>query len=215
LTQFINRKDAGQQLARYLGHYIGQADVLVLALPRGGIPVGAEVARLLHAPLDVILVRKLGVPGQEELAMGAIASGGLRVLNEDVIQSLHISPETIEQITHQEQTELARREMAYRRDRAPVDVRDRTVILTDDGLATGASMYAAVMVIRERHPARVVVAVPVAAAETVLTFQKLADEVICALTPSPFYGVGAWYEDFSQVDDEQVRFLLEKYELRP
>jgi putative phosphoribosyl transferase len=214
LAQFINRKDAGQQLARHLGRYIDQTDVLVLGLPRGGIPVGAEIAKLLHAPLDVFLVRKLGVPGQEELAMGAIASGGVRVLNEEVIRQIGITSETIEQVTQIERAELKRREEAYRGDRPTLDARGKTVILVDDGLATGASMYAALLAIREQHPARIVVAVPVAAPETFHAFQALVDEMICALTPTPFYGVGAWYEDFSQVSDEQVRALLDRYDFR-
>jgi putative phosphoribosyl transferase len=214
LAQFINRKDAGQQLARHLGRYIHQTDVLVLGLPRGGIPVGAEIAKLLNAPLDVFLVRKLGVPGQEELAMGAIASGGVRVLNEEVIRQVRIPAETIERVTQLERAELQRREEAYRGDRPPLDVRGKTIILVDDGLATGASMYAALLAIREQHPAWIVIAVPVAAPETIHSFQSLVDEMVCVLTPTPFNGVGAWYEDFSQVSDEQVHVLLIRHEFR-
>lgn len=214
MAQFINRKDAGQQLARHLGRYIHQTDVLVLGLPRGGIPVGAEIAKLLNAPLDVFLVRKLGVPGQEELAMGAIASGGVRVLNEEVISQIRIPAETIERVTQLERAELQRREEAYRGDRPPLDVRGKTIILVDDGLATGASMYAALLAIREQHPAWIVIAVPVAAPETIHSFQSLVDEMVCVLTPTPFNGVGAWYEDFSQVSDEQVHVLLIRHEFR-
>jgi putative phosphoribosyl transferase len=212
LAQFIHRKEAGRFLARHLAAYIGVTNSLVLALPRGGVPVGAEVARVLQAPLDVFLVRKLGVPGEEELAMGAIASGNVRVLNDELIGQLGISTETIDEVTRREQTELERRERAYRGDRPPVDVHDKTVILVDDGLATGASMYAAVLAVKGGNPARTVVAVPVAAPETCHTFQNYVDEIICAITPTPFYGVGAWYEDFSQVSDEQVRELLEDNE---
>ncbi len=213
MAQFIHRKEAGRFLARHLGGYLGMTNILVLALPRGGVPVAAEVARVLQAPLDVFLVRKLGVPGEEELAMGAIASGGVRVLNEDLISQLGISVETIDEVTRREQAELERRERVYRGDRPPADVRSKTVILIDDGLATGASMYAAVLAVKRGNPARTVVAVPVAAPETCLTFQSYVDEVICAVTPTPFYGVGAWYEDFSQVSDEQVRELLEDNDL--
>ncbi len=209
LEMFINRKEAGRQLARHLRQYIGVANVLVLALPRGGVPVAAEVAGVLRAPMDVFLVRKLGVPGQEELAMGAIASGGVRVLNEDLIHELEIPEEIIEETTLREQDELARREKLYRGDRPPVDVHEKIVILIDDGLATGASMYAALLAVREGHPAHTIVAVPVGAPETCQSFQRSVDEIICALTPAPFYGVGSWYEDFSQVSDEQVRDLLE------
>jgi predicted phosphoribosyltransferase len=180
----------------------------VLALPRGGVPVAYEVAAALHAPLDVFLVRKLGVPGHEEYAMGAIASGGVRVLNEEVVQGLGIPRFRIEAAAAREEQELARRERAYRGDRPPPEVRGRTVILVDDGLATGASMRAAVMALRRLQPARIVVAVPTAAPETCEQMRGLADEVVCATTPEPFRAVGLWYEDFPQTSDEEVGALL-------
>jgi predicted phosphoribosyltransferase len=184
--------------------------VLVLALPRGGVPVAYEVARALDAPLDVFLVRKLGVPGHEELAMGAIASGGVRVLNEDVVHHLRIPDEAIEKVARREQQELERREREYRGDRPPPEVSGRTVILIDDGLATGSTMRAAVMALRQQRPARIIVAVPAAAESTCDEFRAEVDEVFCAITPEPFYAVGLWYEDFSQTTDEEVRDLLER-----
>jgi len=205
---FRNRIDAGQYLAGKLKRYAGRDDVVVLALPRGGVPVGYEVARELGAPLDIFLVRKLGVPGQEELAMGAIASGGVRVLNEEVVRGLGIPAEVIEAVTEKEQRELERRERAYRADRPMPDVRDRIVILIDDGLATGSTMRAAVAALRKHRPARIVVAVPVGAPDTCADLRQEADEVICARQPEPFYGVGAWYQDFSQTTDQEVRDLL-------
>ena len=197
-------------LADRLRHYAGRPDVLVLALPRGGVPVGYEVARTLGAPLDVFLVRKLGVPGHEELAMGAIASGNVRVLNPDVVAMLHIPSHVIDDIAAREEIELRERERSYRDDRPPLDARGRVVILVDDGLATGATMRAAAASLRRHGVARIVVAVPVAAEETCDALRPEVDEVICTATPQPFYAVGAWYDDFSQTDDAEVRTLLQR-----
>jgi predicted phosphoribosyltransferase len=207
--RYRDRADAGRVLAQSLERYAGRDGLLVLALPRGGVPVGYEVARALRAPLDVFLVRKLGVPGHEELAMGAIASGSVRVLNADVVEHLHIPDAVIDAVAEREQEELERRAREYRGDRPPPDVRGRTVILVDDGLATGSSMRAAAAALREQQPARLVVAVPVAAAATCHEFKGEVDDVLCALTPEPFYAVGVWYEDFSQTTDEEVRQLLD------
>lgn len=206
---FRDRHDAGRQLAGELGDLQGTPDVLVLALPRGGVPVGYEVARALPAELDVLVVRKLGVPGQEELAMGAIASGGVRVVNEEVRQWLRIPDTTIDRVAEREALELARRERAYRGDRPPAAVEGRTVVLVDDGLATGSTMRAAVLAVRARAPRRIIVAVPVAAPETCRALGEVADEVRVVATPEPFYAVGQWYEEFSQLSDEEVRALLE------
>ena len=205
---FRNRSDAGQALARKLSAYANRPDTLVLALPRGGLPVAFEVAEALNAPLDVFLVRKLGVPGYEELAMGAIASGGIRIVNRDVIRELRIGQQDIERVAAIESDELARRERLYRGDRPPLDVQDRTVILIDDGLATGSTMRAAAEAIRQQRPARLIVAVPIAATDTCEAFRSEVDEIICAVTPEPFYAVGLWYEDFSQTTDDEVRDLL-------
>jgi putative phosphoribosyl transferase len=205
---FKNRADAGRRLAERLDQYARRADVIVLALPRGGVPVGYEVAHALGAPLDVFLVRKLGVPGREELAMGAIASGGVRVLNEDVVSDLGIPPHWVDVVADRELDELRRRETAYRDGRPAPDVRDKTVILVDDGLATGASMRAAVAALRKRGPAAIVVAVPVGAAQTCDELRDLADDVVCAQMPDPFYAVGSWYADFDQTTDDEVRALL-------
>jgi predicted phosphoribosyltransferase len=205
---FRDRVEAGQALGEHLTAYADRPDVLVLALPRGGVPVGFEVAQALHAPLDVFLVRKLGVPGHEELAMGALASGDVLVLNEEVVRALDISEEEIAAAVAAEGQELRRRERAYRGDRPPPDVRDRTVILVDDGLATGSTMRAAVAALRRQGPARVVLAVPLGAAETCADFRQVADEVVCARTPEPFYAVGLWYDDFTQTTDAEVRGLL-------
>jgi len=210
MALFKDRRDAGKQLAQELSAYAGRSDVIVLALPRGGVPVAYEVARALNAPLDIFIVRKLGLPGHEELAIGAIASGGIRVLNHDIVQALKIPQTMIDTVTRQELQELERRERAYRGDRPPPEVRGRTVILIDDGLATGASMRAAVAALRAQNPARIVVAVPTAAPETCAAFESEVDEIVCAMTPEPFYGVGRWYEDFSQTTDEEVRALLEE-----
>jgi len=212
--KFQDRTEAGWLLAKKLMAYQNCPDVLVLALPRGGVPVADEVARALDAPLDIFLVRKLGVPGHEELAMGAIASDGVRVMNENVTQYLHIPDEVIEEVAAKEQQELERRERLYRQDRPPLDVQGRTVILIDDGLATGSTMRAAAAALRQQHPARIVVAVPVAASSTCDEFKDEVDEVICGVTPEPFYAVGLWYEDFSQTTDEEVRDLLERAVLR-
>ena len=207
---FRDRTDAGRQLAARLTEYADRPDVIVLALPRGGVPVGYEVARALHAPLDVFLVRKLGLPGQEELAIGAIASGGVRVLNREVVDALQIPDEVIETVTAKESRELERRERVYRGDRPLPDLRGQTVILVDDGLATGSSMRAAIAALRQQGPARIVVAVPVGAPQTCAEFEAEADETVCARTPEPFYAVGLWYDDFRQTSDEEVRELLER-----
>jgi putative phosphoribosyl transferase len=208
--RFHDRHHAGQALAGRLARYARRPDVLVLALPRGGVPVGYEVARALGAPLDVFLVRKLGVPGQEELAMGALASGGVLVRNPDVIAALDIADDVLYSVAGREQQELRRRERLFRGDRPAPAVTRRTVILVDDGLATGSTMRAAVAALRRLDPARVVVAVPVGAAETCDELAGEADEVVCAQTPAPFMAVGMWYEDFTQTTDEEVRQLLEQ-----
>jgi putative phosphoribosyl transferase len=207
---FRNRTEAGRALARALSHYAGRDDVVVLALPRGGVPVAYEVAKELGAPLDVFLVRKLGVPGHEELAMGAIASGGVLVLDESAVRWLGISEEQIQEALRRELEELRRRETAYRDGRPPRDLRGKTVILVDDGLATGSSMRAAARAVRRHGPARTVIAVPVASRSTCDQFRDEVDEVVCAVTPTPFYSVGSWYDDFSQTSDEEVRELLQQ-----
>ncbi len=206
--RFADRHQAGVALASSLTAYAGRADVLVLALPRGGVPVGYEVARALGAPLDVFMVRKLGVPGHEELAMGAIASGGVRVMNDGVLHALRVPPGAVDEVAAREGEELERRERAYREGRPPPEVEGRTVLLVDDGLATGATMRAAAAAVRELGPARIVVAVPVAARETCEMMEEEVDEVVCALTPDPFQAVGLWYDDFSQTTDEEVGALL-------
>jgi predicted phosphoribosyltransferase len=195
-------------LADRLSQFADKGNVVVLALPRGGVPVAYEVARALAAPLDVFVVRKLGLPGHPELAMGAIAGGGVRVLNEDVLESVPVSHAAIDAVTRTEQLELQRRERAYRDGRPPVPIEGRVVILVDDGLATGSTMRAAVLAIRRLHPARVVVAVPVGAWQTCQALGEVADEVVCPFTPEPFTAVGLWYADFSQTTDEEVRQLL-------
>ncbi|MGT2478102.1 phosphoribosyltransferase [Methylobacterium oryzae CBMB20] len=205
---FRDRAEAGRELARKLASFAGRPDLVILALPRGGVPVAAAVADALHAPLDVFVVRKLGVPGYEELAMGAIASGGVRVLNDEIVASLKVPAYLIEQVTAQEREELQRRERVYRGGRAPAEVRGRTVILVDDGLATGASMQAAIRAIRQRAPKEVVVAVPTASRDTVERLKHEADAVICADLPEPFWAVGAAYRDFTQTSDDEVRRLL-------
>jgi predicted phosphoribosyltransferase len=205
---FRDRRDAGRRLAAELSDYADQSDVLVLALPRGGVPVAYEVARALHAPLDVFMVRKLGVPGYEELAMGAIATGGLRVLDQELLRMLDIPPDVIERVTAIETSELERRERQYRGDRPPPDVRGRTVILIDDGLATGSTMRAAIAALKKEGAKRIVVAVPVAPPETCEALRAQVDDVVCAVTPEPFRAVGLWYGDFSQTTDEEVRDLL-------
>jgi predicted phosphoribosyltransferase len=205
---FLDRRDAGRALGAKLASYRNRNDVVVLGLPRGGVPVAFEVALALDAPLDVFLVRKLGSPGQEELAMGAIASGGVRVLNPTVIRSLRISAEEIERATRREEEELRRRELSYRGDRPPLDLRSRIAILVDDGLATGSSMRAAVEAARKLAPARIVVAVPVAPFSTAREMRRIADDVVCVATPEPFDSVGRFYEGFDQTTDEEVRELL-------
>ena len=205
---FHNRADAGRQLATHLSHYQDQPGVSVLALPRGGVPVGFEVAQALGAPLDVFLVRKLGVPGHEELAMGAIATGGVQVLNQDVLRMLPIPRSLIARVAAAEQLELERRERLYRGNRPPPVVRGRTIILVDDGLATGSTMRAAIQALRQQEPERIVAAVPVGAAQTCSEFEREADETICALAPDPFYAVGYWYAEFEPTTDDEVRELL-------
>src|SRR5450759_4086229 len=206
--RFRNRTEAGRQLGAQLTQYAGRSDVIVLGLPRGGIPVAHEVAARLEAPLDVFLVRKLGVPGHPELAMGAIAAGGIKVLSHDLIRDLAIPPALIEQVAVRERLELERRDALFRGNRRPPVVRDRTVILVDDGLATGSSMQAAVLALRQHAPARIVVAVPVGARETCERLRRLADEVVCVATPEPFDAVGLWYEECAQTtDDEVTRFI--------
>lgn len=210
MIRFSDRRDAGKKLAQKLRHYAGRPDVLVMALPRGGVPVAYEVSRLLNVPMDIFIVRKLGLPGREELAIGAIATGGIRVLNDNVIRLLNVPEEVIRFVAERELQELQRREQSYRGDRPAPQVRDRTIILIDDGLATGASMRAAVKGLRAQHPARIVVAVPAAAVEVCEAFRHEVDEIVCAMTPEPFQGVGRWYEDFRQMTDDEVRSLLEE-----
>jgi putative phosphoribosyl transferase len=210
VTPFRDRAQAGQFLATKLKGYVGRRDVLVLALPRGGVPVAFEVAKALNAPLDVFLVRKLGVPGNEELAMGAIATGGVLVLNDDVVQGLDIPDNVIDAVASEERRELERRERAYRGDRPSPYVQGRTVILVDDGLATGSTMRAAVAALRRQQPTHIVVAVPIAAPSTCDEFRSEVDEIVCAITPEPFYAVGLWYADFSQTTDKEVHDLLER-----
>lgn len=207
---FRNRQEAGRALAQALEAYRDRGDVVMLALPRGGVPVGYEVARALGAELDLMLVRKLGFPGQEELAMGAIATGGVQVLNEEVVRQASIPPQVIERVAQQERRELERRQQAYRGDRPLPQIAGRCVILVDDGLATGSTMRAAVRALRQQGPGRVVVAVPVAPPETCQVLRQEVDEVICLMTPRAFGGVGRWYEDFSQISDEEVRWLLQR-----
>lgn len=205
---YEDRREAGQLLAGRLKHFKGRTDVVVLALPRGGVPVAHEVARALDVPLDVFLVRKLGVPGHRELAMGAIASGGVRVLNEEVVAMFGLPAGIIDAVAREEQAELERRERAYRDGRAPVALRGRIVVLIDDGLATGSTMKAAVQAVRAHDPARIVVAVPVGSPETCREFADVADEIVCARAPAYFAAVGQWYRDFAQTSDEEVRELL-------
>ena len=206
--RFRDRAHAGRALARALLAYAGRDDVVVLALPRGGVPVAAELARALGAQLDVFVVRKLGLPGHEELAMGAVAPGGVLILDDRLVRGLGIPDEVLQETVEKELRELERREAAYRAGRPPLDLEGKTVILVDDGLATGATMRAAALALRKYRPARVVVAVPVASAETCDEFRADVDEIVCALTPSPFHAVGLWYDDFSQTSDEEVRELL-------
>ena len=207
-TQFFDRTEAGQFLAETLSTYANRDDVVVLALPRGGVPVGAEVAKMLNAPLDVFVVRKLGLPGHPELAMGAIASGGVRVFNGEVVNALRISDEVIDAVSAEELIELQRREKAYRAGLPPLDVEGKTVIVVDDGVATGSTMLAAVSALRQLNAARIVVGAPVIAASTYSDTQRAADEVAAVMMPEHFYAVGQWYEDFFQTSDQEVRDLL-------
>lgn len=207
---FEDRAEAARVLATKLRKYANRSDVVILALPRGGVPVGYAVAQELNAPLDIFAVRKLGVPGYEELAMGAIASGGVRVLNEDVVEQLNISSKAIDNVARREQVELERRERLYRGDRPPMNLRDQIVILIDDGLATGSTMRAAVRALRALQPARIVVAVPVGPRSSCVELMEEADEIVCAVMPEPFDGVGRWYRNFQQTTDQEVRELLDQ-----
>src|SRR6218665_404821 len=209
-SRFQDRRDGGRVLAERLGAWRGRADVVVLALPRGGVPVGFEVARALGAPLDIFLVRKLGMPGDEEVALGAIAAGGVRVLDRELIEQCGIGPETLARLTEREEREIARRNRLYRGERPAPDAHGRTVILVDDGLATGATMRAAVEALRKEAPARLIVGVPVAAKETCEALRDEVDDIICARTPEPFWAVGDWYQDFEQTSDEEVQQLLQQ-----
>jgi putative phosphoribosyl transferase len=208
--RFRNRTEAGQLLAERLQSFANCPDVLVMSLPRGGVPVGFEVAKALNAPLDICIVRKLGVPGHKELAMGAISLGGSRILKPDVVDWLHISESAIAAVTSMEQRELERRDQLYRGTRPPPDIQNRTIILVDDGLATGSTMRAAIGTIRQQAPEYLIVAVPVAPPVVCQELRQEVDEVICLLTPEPFYAIGVWYEDFTQTSDAQVRELLEQ-----
>ena len=208
MSRFKNRKEAGQKLAAKLQMYAHRPDVIVLGLPRGGIPVAFEVARKLGLPLDVFVVRKLGAPGREELAMGAIASGGIRVFNDDVVRMLNISGNAIESAAEREGEELERREKAYRDNLPPINVKDKSIIIVDDGLATGATMRAAVLALRKQGPLAIIVAVPAGSPDACEKVGEEADGIICAIAPEPFFAVGAWYDDFSQTTDEEIRQLL-------
>jgi putative phosphoribosyl transferase len=207
---FADRREAGRELGRLLTRAVQSGEAIVLALPRGGVPVAYEIARALDIPLDVFLVRKLGTPGHPELAMGAIASGGIRVVNEDVVQALNVPQRQIDAVAEQEQRELERRDAAYRQGRSVPELTNRTVILVDDGLATGSTMKAAVQAVKQQQPKRIIVAVPVGALETCRMLGDMADEVICARTPQPFSAVGQWYRDFTQTSDDEVMSLLEE-----
>jgi predicted phosphoribosyltransferase len=213
-SRFRDRAEAGRVLASRLAQYADRPDTLVLGLPRGGVPVAYEVARALRAPLDVFVVRKLGIPGYEELAMGAIATGGVCVLNEDLVDYLQLSADVIEEAARRERRVLQEREQLYRGERPAPDVRDKIVIVTDDGLATGSTMRAAVEALREQGPRRIVVAVPLAAPQVCDELAAQVDEVVCAATPEPFYAVGMWYDDFAATSDEQVRELLARADAR-
>jgi putative phosphoribosyl transferase len=207
---FQNRMDAGRLLARKLTAYANRPDVLVLGLPRGGVPVAFEVAKALNLPLDVFVVRKLGLPGQEELAMGAIATGGVRVLNDEVVKAWRIPDKIVEEVTKEETEELERRELLYRSDRPALDVGGHTVILVDDGIATGMTMFAAIAALQQQGPERIIVAVPVAAPETCAELREKVTEVVCLMMPSELYAISLWYKDFSQTSNEEVRDLLKQ-----
>lgn len=208
--RFRDRKDAGERLAAKLANYINGPDVVVLGLPRGGVPVAFEVARSLNVPLDVIIVRKLGVPGEEELAMGAIASGGIRVLNRDVVRMLGLSDATIDAVSAKEQRELTRREQLYRGTRSMPDMRGRTLLLVDDGIATGATMRAAIAAMRQQEPAHIVVAAPVAARSTCADLRDEGVDVVCLEEPEAMYAIGLWYDEFPQTTDGEIRDLLDR-----
>jgi putative phosphoribosyl transferase len=207
---FQNRMDAGRLLARKLTAYANRPDVVVLGLPRGGVPVAFEVAKALNLPLDVFVVRKLGLPGQEELAMGAIATGGVRVLNDEVVKAWRIPDKIVEEVTREETEELERRELLYRSDRPALGVGGHTVILVDDGIATGMTMFAAIAALQQQGPERIIVAVPVAAPETCAELREIVTEVVCLMMPSEFYAISLWYKDFSQTSNEEVRDLLKQ-----
>lgn len=209
-TLFRNRMEAGRILADQLSKYVNRPDVLVLGLPRGGVPVAFQVAKALHVPLDVLVVRKLGMPGEPELAIGAIASGGVRVINDEVVQAYGISSQVIDRVATSELQELLRRERLYRGGEPLPDVRGRTIILVDDGIATGSTMRAAILALRRQQCARIVVAVPVAAAATCDDLRTMVDDLVCVMTPEFFLGIGQWYEDFSQTSDDEVRMLIER-----
>lgn len=210
MNLFKNRVEAGQKLAVAMRIFTKESDLLVLALPRGGVPVAFEVARELNAPLDVCIVRKLGVPGHEELAMGAISYGGGMVVNQEVVDALRIPLSTITQVAAVEMAELRRRESSYRKGRAPLNVEGKTLILVDDGLATGSTILAAIKVLRPQHPKKIIVGVPVTPASTFQEVRQEVDDMLCLMTPEPFFGVGQWYEDFSQTSDQEVTELLKK-----
>lgn len=208
MDKYLDRREAGRVLADQLKAYANQKDVIVLALPRGGVPVAYEIAKALHAPLDVFIVRKLGVPGHEELAMGALATGGVTVFNEDILQELRIPQQAIDRVIKDEEQELKRREHTYRDDKPLPEIKDKTVILVDDGIATGATMRAAIKALRELKPKSIVIAVPVAEVTTCEKMGKIADKIVCPLRPTFFYAVGAWYDNFAQTTDEEVSELL-------
>lgn len=208
MEKFFDRHEAGRVLAEQLKPYSKSSNAIVLALPRGGVPVAYEIAKALSIPLDVFIVRKLGVPGHEELAMGAIATGGMIVFNEEIVRDLHISKPAIDQVIQSEQQELQRRELSYRGNRPFPTLQNKTIILVDDGIATGATMRAAIKALHQQNPSKMIMAVPVAAFETCVEMEKLVDKIICPLKPHQFYAVGAWYENFPQTSDEEVFELL-------
>jgi putative phosphoribosyl transferase len=209
LEGFLDRAQAGQLLAERLASYANRADVVVVGLPRGGVPVAFEIAKALHAPLDVLVVRKLPTPGQPELAMGAVAPGGVVIVNREIVRDLHIPEPVLQAVAAEKQQEVARREQRYRGTRPPIDVRNRTVILVDDGLATGSTMRAAVTALLSQRPTKLIVAVPVAARWVAQSLRQQVDDVVCLMTPEPFYAIGQWYQDFLPVSDEEVRRLLD------